>query len=401
MATPKQVVFSPVDIDDAEYVDFSQIDPKLEEENLEFEKFKAEMHESQDDAKITVSKKLTDSQGQPLGRKAFQCFACGIDDYDFTQICTRIREEFGTGLYKIQGRDSNGKFKFGKTVGILAPTIPGEEKSESTGALFDKMSDALARQQDRTEAMVKDLIGPTSGVDPIDQMTKMMAAMGAMMGAMGIERQPPVAAKTLVEQLTEFKMIKELFGGDSDGELSGGDDNIYSLLKSTVSAFGGPIAQALAAGAQSGELDADGLAIQGKLPAPEPKTDEAMEQEKHNIEMRKNIHILIQNAKTEIPPEAFAGILVTNTPEDKQDQLWDFISSEKCVDEIIRLEPAAAEYRKWFDALRDAVIKIMADPENADLQDDTGESSLPESEAVAGEGDPPHDPDNGDTPEHT
>ena len=59
MAEPKQVVFSPINVDDAEYADFEP-DPKMAEENAEFEAFKSEMHDSQDDAKITVGKKLTD-----------------------------------------------------------------------------------------------------------------------------------------------------------------------------------------------------------------------------------------------------------------------------------------------------------------------------------------------------
>jgi len=64
---PRQVVYTPVDIDDADFVDM-ETDPRMEAENAEFEAFKAEMHDSQDDAKITVGKKLTDSRGRPLGK---------------------------------------------------------------------------------------------------------------------------------------------------------------------------------------------------------------------------------------------------------------------------------------------------------------------------------------------
>ena len=413
MPEPKQILYSPVDVDDADFVDFAQVDPKLLEENAEFEKFKAEMHETQDDAKISVSKKLTDSQGQPLGRKSFQCFTCGIDDYDFSQICTRIREEFGTGLYKIQGRDSNGKFKFGKTVGILAPKSDVVENSgNNVGDLIDKFSDAMERQAMRTEQMFSKLVGPQTGGDAFSQMTQMMTAMGGMMGAMGVTPQQPQAPKTLVEQLTEFKMIKELFGGDESSE-PGGDANLYTLLGKTVEAFGGPIAQAIAAGAESGALSETGVVA---LPAPDspvrgthvqPTEAEAMtEQEKHNMAMRKNIHILIQNAKAEIPPEAFALILVNNTPEEKENELWDFISAENCVETILKLEPAAEPYKEWFVDLRIAVIDLMTelvpvpeeeidpagkdsqadiDPPGKELQADESGSNLDDSETVAGD----------------
>lgn len=361
MTQPKQVLYTPVDMDDADFVDFER-DPKMEEENAEFETFKSEMHDAQFDAKITVGKKLTDSRGRPLGRQIFECFECGVNDYTFSQLCTRIREDFGTGLYQIHGRDSKGKYKFKKTVGILAPnSTDNVPVGNDVGMLIDKFSDAMERQAMRTEQMFSKLVGPQTGGDAFTQMTSMMTAMGGMMGAMGITPQAPIPAKTLVEQLTEFKMIKELFGGDGDGGISG-DDNLYSLLGKTVEAFGGPIAAALAAGEEAGQLTPEGVAA---LPAPEPtRVQKITEQEKHNMAMRKNIHILIQNAKSKIPPEMFALILVNNTPEDKADELFEFISAENCVDIIIQLEPAAAEYKEWFVDLRIAVIEIMAEPED-------------------------------------
>lgn len=407
MASPKQVVYSPIDISDGDYMDYEP-DAKMEAENAEFEQFKSEMHDAQFDAKITVGKKLTDSSGRPMGRQIFECFECGVEDYTFSQICNRIREDFGTGLYQIRGRDSKGKFKFNKTVGILAPNTPDNKPAgQDVGALIDKFSDAMQRQQMATEQLFMKLAGPQTGGDAMDQMTKMATAMATIMGAMGIERTAPQPPKTLVEQLTEFKMIKELFGnGDDDG--IGGEANLYSLLGETVKAFGGPIAAAIAQGAKTGDLDNDGLAIQGRLPAPETKTEETQMQEKQKMEMRKNIHILIQNAKTGIPPASFALILVNNTPDDKQDALWDFISAESCVDEIVKLEPAAEMHRKWFNELRDEVINLLSEPdENGDASPDLPEtetgSNLADDHAVAGVDDSESetatsDPDKSDTP---
>ena len=56
MTTPaKQILYTPVDIDDADFVDFER-DEKMENENAEFEAFKNEMHDAQDNAKIMVGK---------------------------------------------------------------------------------------------------------------------------------------------------------------------------------------------------------------------------------------------------------------------------------------------------------------------------------------------------------
>ena len=407
MNQPRQQLYTPIDISDAEYTDFEP-DAKMESENAEFEAFKNEMHDAQDNAKITVGKKHTDSRGRPLGKHVFECFECGIDDYTFSQLCTRIREDFGSGLYQILGRDSKGKFKFRKTVGVQAPvgTEVATTPQNDIGGLIDKFSDAMQRQQMATEQMFLKLAGPQSGGDAFDQMTKMMTAMGGMMGAMGIQPQAPQPPKTLIEQLTEFKLLKELMGEGSDNE--SGEANLYSLLGKTVEAFGGPIAAAIAAGADNGQLNTEGVA---QLPAPEPEkqseVDKVNEAEAHRLAMRKNIHILIQNAKTGIPPEAFALILINNTPEDKEDELWNFISAENCVDEIVKIEPAADAYRKWFDDLREQVIELMTEPEGEsegetkELQDAESESKVSDVDAVAGGGELPHDPDNGDTSSDT
>jgi len=386
--TARQVVYTPVDIEDGQFNEL-EIDERLREENAEFERFKEEMHDSQETASITVARQPIDSRGRPVGKKLFQCFECGIDDYTFPQLCSRIRDEFGTGLYRITGRDSGGKYKFGKTIGVQAPTEetkPGDPNSPDVGSLIDKFSDAMERQAARTEEMFARLAGPQNGMGAFEQMTVMMTAMGNMMKGMGIQPQAPQPPKTLIDQLTEFKMIKELMGGGDAVE--SGDANIYSLLGKTVDAFGGPLMAALAQGQQAGQVDENGVAIPQALPSPEnasPEAEKVTAEENQKLYMRKQIHILIQNAKTDIPPHAFALIVVNNTPEDQEDALWEFISAENCVDTMIAIEPAAEPYRKWLSELREEVIKLMSEEIDDDLtetaEDDTNASP---DQAVAG-----------------
>ena len=306
--------------------------------------------------------------GVRKGAKPFFLFETGPEEFTFSQLLGKLRDEYGGGFYKLQARNAHGHFKLNKTVAIEAPMI---EKSEQggmdAGTLITQFSTALAEHQSETRDLMQSMmpnINPTGSMkDTIEMMTMLMGAMNS--------NAPQV--KTVIEQLTEFKMIKEMFGGD-DSDGIGGEANLYSLLGETVKAFGGPIALALAAGAESGALNPQGIAA---LEA--PKTTEAekivttnnLEQEKEDMAMRQNIHILIKNAKLKVPPKTFADILVNSTPEDDQDKLWEFISAEKCVDVIIALEPAAAEYREWFDALREAIIKIMAEPEPDHPAEDT------------------------------
>ena len=115
---PKQILYSPVDVDDANFID---MDAEKSEEEIDFDLFRDEMRDSDTYAKITVSRQPTDRKGRPIGKKLFQMFECGIDDYTFSQLVGRIRDDYGTGIYRIQGRGSDGQFKFNKSIGVEAP----------------------------------------------------------------------------------------------------------------------------------------------------------------------------------------------------------------------------------------------------------------------------------------
>lgn len=400
----KQVLYSPVDIDDADFSDFNR---EPTEDELEFQKFRDEFKQSNEYAKVSCYRQPTTSDGRPGQKSLTFLFESGVEEFSFSQLAGRLRDEYGSGTYRIQLRDKGGVLKMNRAIAIEAPKNTDIVANPTTG-IMESFSRAMAEQQNRTEALIREISGPRNPVDFIDQFSKLAIAVGPILASMGIGQNNQPAPKTLVEQLTEFKMIKELFGGGDD-EAMGGEANLYSLLGETIKAFGGPLAAALAAGAKAGDLDPDGLATTGHIALPAPETEKVMTEEKHKMEMRKNIHILIQNAKTGIPPASFALILVNNTPDEKQDALWDFISSETCVDEIIKIEPAAARYKEWFSNLRDEVINLLSDPEsddeNSDLPESESGSSLAANQSVAGvddtESETASDPDDSDTPTNT
>lgn len=389
---------------------YSESEFELSEEQIAFDHFKTEATDNEHYSKMIVSRVPMNRHGQRGSQKLLFLFECAVDEFTFSQLLSKLRDEYGSGFYKIQGRNEKGQLKLNKTVAVEAPKNDTATASADSGqgAVIEQISTALREHAEQQRDLIQSMM---PAANPMSSMKDMFETMGAMMGAMGIERQPAIPPKTLMETLTEAKIIKEFFGSDAEDALAGGEANLYSLLSETVKAFGGPIAAAIAAGAQSGELNEQGLVALNA-----PKTTElgkVTEQQKHDMEVRKTIHILIQNAKTGIPPDAFAQILVNNTPEEKADELFDFISAEKCVDRIIQLEPAAEPYREWFDALRLAVIEIMAEPDDPaedelgttpqgkelteaeksayaeakELQDADGEGNLAESQTVAGDED--------------
>ena len=352
----KQILYTPVDIDDADFVD---IDREPSEDEIEFQKFKDEFKQSNEYAKVSVYRQPTTSDGRPGQKNLTFLFEAGVDEYTFSQLAGKLRDEYGTGTYRVQLRDKENLMKMNRAISIEAPKLSGDDNTP--GNIIAIVSRALQEQQVRTENMFRQLSGPQTSGDAIDQIIKITTAIAPILTALGISRPEPAAPpKTLIEQITEHKMLMEFFGGSDDAAL-GGDANIYSLLTATMQSFGGPIAAAIAAGAESGALNPQGVVA---LEAPKPmEAEKVTDKEKTNMAMRENIHILIKNAKMKIPPEAFAKVLVSSTPEEKSDELWEFISAEKCIDAIIELEPAAAEYREWFEKLREAVIGLMSDDE--------------------------------------
>jgi len=344
-----------------EFDDLPEPDPKLEQETSEFDKFKEEMHEANDYAKITVSKKQTDARGQPIGRQKFSCFECGIEDYTFSQLCSRIRDEYGTGLYEIQGRDSNGKFKFGKTVGIAAPKVDGEETKNNPGALIDSFSNAMERHQTRTEQMLKQFVGPQTGGDAFDQMTKMMTAMGAMMGAIGITPQTPVAPKTMLEQMQEFALMKELIGEMAGGG-AGGDGNIYSLLTETIKNVGPLLGAALAAGQKDGTVNAAGI-VQTNPKQIEGTTVEAENENTENVSleaMRPQVAFLLKQCKGGANPDDVAAFVIKMIPDNQLENVEGFLQQENALDLCIQLDAEVSEHREWFEKWQSAMLNSLA-----------------------------------------
>ncbi len=366
----KQVLFTPVDVDgvdDAEY--FEQ---KTQEE-IEFDKFRDEMRDSVEYAKYTVARQPTDSRGRVVGSKLMQMFECGIDDYTFSQLCGRIRDDYGTGIYKITARKANGHYAFQQTIGIEAPKVDGDiPRGLPGGELLDTFSDAMDRQQDRIEKLVERISGPRTGGDPFDQMTRMMAAMGAMMGSFGMTPQPQ---KTLVDQLTEWKMLRELFDGDAAG--GGAEANIYSLLTESVKNFGPLLGAAIAAQTEKGVIPLAGP-VQA-LPAPgivNPSADEpgGAATPGELVAMKGQINFLVGQAKLGAKPGDVAAAIVPGIPENSLESIEAFLQKADALEICASINAEVSKYLPWFEQWREAMLQALGEiledaPEDRNILD--------------------------------
>jgi len=300
-------------------------------------------------------------------------FECGIDDYTFSQLVARIRDDYGTGIYKITARKSDGTYGFQQTIGIEAPLSDRETNpaAGAAGELIDTFSLAMERQQARIEALIEKVGGPRTGGDAFEQMTQMLTAMGGIMGAMGVTPQQP---KSMVDQLTEWTMLKDLLGdGDSDG---GGDANLYSLLTATVQNFGPLLGAAITSQTAAGAIPAAGP-IRPALPQPAPEvTRESLSPELEA--MRGQINFLVSQAKLGAKASDVAAAIFPGIPPDSLESIEAFLQKPDCIDVCAQVNAEVNSYRTWLQDWREAMLarlgEVLEDapdeiPGNVDLGD--------------------------------
>ena len=352
---PKQILYSPVDIDDLDDAEYAE---QKTAEETEFDKFRDEMRDSTEYAKYTIARQPTDPRGRPIGRKLMQMFECGIDDYTFSQLVARIRDDYGTGIYKITARKSDGTYGFQQTIGIEAPLSDREDNpaAGAAGELIDTFSLAMERQQTRIEALIEKVGGPRTGGDAFEQMTQMLTAMGGIMGAMGVTPQQP---KSMVDQLTEWKMLKDLLGDGGDGG-GGGDANLYTLLTETVKNFGPLLGAAIASQTAAGAIPAAGP-IRPALEAPAAPAPNPTALPPELEAMRGQINFLVSQANLGAKAADVAAAIMPGIPGDSLESIEAFLQQPDCIDVCAQVNAEVNSYRTWLQDWREAMLARLGE----------------------------------------
>ena len=379
MVTPKQVLYQPVDVDDAEFADFAQ---EKTEEELDFEKFREEMRESNEYAKITVYRQPMTGDNQRGAKKLVFLFECGVDEFSFSQICGKLRDEYGSGTYRIQARDEKSKMTMNRAIQIAAPIQEkdgSENRQTPAGELIDRMAVAMNDNTERTERMLSRMMPQTN---PMGMLTEMATAMATIMGQFGAGKEKP---KTLMEQLTEYKMMQELFNSDGG---SGGESNLFSLLTETVKSFGPALGMAIATQQESGAIPMTGP-VQAMLSPPE---QEKPELSKELEGMRPQIDFFLAQAKQGATAEAVVNAVWPGIPEQSYESIETFLQQENCLDLCAQVNAEVNTWRAWFGQWRDLMLDkfdaFYAEPEPEIIGGEpltTGGEQEQTSGAVAGD----------------
>jgi uncharacterized radical SAM superfamily protein len=90
--------------------------------------------------------------------------------------------------------------------------------------------------------------------------------------------------------------------------------------------------------------------------------------------IKKQVDILLSNAKMGVSPETMADTVVNMTPDEKLDELKAFVSDPHVLERMIKSNPEVRAYHQWFQTLRENVIRLLAEIEtdNNAASDATG-----------------------------
>lgn len=366
-----------------EYVDAETAETLYSDEETAFRDFRNSF--KADDAmgilrvsRIRTSKFSRSTQSLKGGA---HCFSVPIDQYEFDELLEVLREKYGGGLYRLIGVQKGvAGTKFNRMIEIAddqSKTEPEKVGAElgsqgNMGEIIERMDIMMQNAQDRTESMFKSF-APVAQVtaDPFAMMER-MTQMFSTMGIIGNKNQPDILGE--LERLGKLKELAAGFANDG-----GGGSTFYDMMGKTIETFG-PAFMAVAS-----KMNVPGQPVvpgtPPVLPAPEVAAEippEKTEVQKHIEQMKPQVDVLLNNAKKGINADAVADMVVNMTPENKLNDLYEFIAGEKCIENLIKLNPEVQEYLPFFEALR-ARVKWLLIPE--------GEAAtIPESDAAGGEG---------------
>lgn len=385
----KATLMPSVDVVDGDY---SEADPMAnEDEGLAFEAFRSGFT-SEEMGNLRVHRIPVDKTGMAKqASKSVFLFSCPIDKYDYDGLCVYLRDNYGTGTYRIIGTKSGARgFGFNRIVEIEAPKsapVPVAAGGTDSIALVNAFREAMQENSRRIEEILEKR---TSGQD--SQMAAMTTAI-AMISQIKEIFQPQNNPQTgLIQELEKVKLINEMFG-DGGGSRESGNAWIGEAIRT----FGGPLA-ALA----TREIAAKGPpriapvalpdagmtsppAVQpppARVRQPNPITKENTNMQL--ISLQKQVSLLLGQAKLNADPVEMASTILDATPEDKQDALYEFISDAACIDKMELVNSEVKQYRLWFENLRNAILaEFEPEPgegvDSASAEADTSADTLNEA----------------------
>jgi len=302
----------------------------------------------------------------------------GVYDAD-GDVQTRIAEQVGGGDFIWKIRMANGKWasradgvttargKFSisersfpklKAVPQAAPVAVAAAPAEPALNMQQMM---MAMMQQQTTLLTA-LIG-RPGPDPIALMTAFHQMMPPAGGGGGLE-----AVNTAMDLMSKAKdMIPERGGGGGGSKM---EDRIFSLLEAVAPTVAirlltpapvappQPVSAPALVGAELAEVE-----------QPQPQGDDVnLKKIAQYAVISPYIGKLVQLSEKKTDPETYAEVFLDEADDKglKTEQIWDFFSNQKLIEELGEAFPGVKNNAKWFEMFRGAVIAMLTPEDEAD-----------------------------------
>ncbi len=365
----------------------------VSDEEMAFDEFIAGMSAEQM-GELRIGKIKIEKDGTPVANaKGAHCFSCPIDQFTYSGLLEHIRRRHGAGLYRIVGVEKGKRgLAFNRLIEIaeeLNPEKPTDSPLQNPANMLESVGRIMAESASRTEALIARLTESRAAAvpppDPMDQLTKLATLFSTMMGAM----PKPVEAGgggDLLTQLEKLAKIKELLGGFGGSDGGGAESNFFDVVKTGIASFGPALAQLALRGAQQPNaalpapaVDSATVAVQpAHIPphAKQPGPARAANTGEDMASLKKQVDILVANAKMGADPVQLADTILDLTPDEKLDDLEAMLEAPDMVEKMAALNPEVRVYREFFDKLKASLLSLLAESD-PDTLPDAGTAASP------------------------
>ncbi len=269
-----------------------------------------------------------------------------------------LRDAFGAGRYKIMLYGSHPETgRFGilarNEVTIAESRIPKQNPiaAQNNSELAQVLAMLAQGQQQLNERLVA--MANVPPVDPMANMTQLLALMGSMRAAMGLDVQTQQAKpqNSIAEIVGAIKALKEASEEFSPREKD--ETSVLSMAPQLMSliqqGMQKPVEPAL--GYSGNPLPI--ITPPESLNSPQPETD-AMKLNQLN-ELKLQLAKLLGMAKTSEDHDKSAAFVLEQLP----DELIEILDSEQWFEMLCLVEPEAKQHAPWFAAVRAKVVALL------------------------------------------
>lgn len=312
------------------------------------------------------------------------------EDMNGGDIMERCRDQFGTGDYRLHVRKgsrilANRSFSV-EAPKAVAPTAPRDSSGDIVALITAQMANQQQMFLGAMTAMAEAFKGGNNNapppIDPVAQQNSILAGIVTMKELAETGQKGPDAVTMLIKGM-------ELAGNMAP---KSGDTNFNDIALKAIEAFPalaavtgqqkGPAPQPVPGQimrpvtvnpGQPSKIPPTGHAPQPS-PAPTPETAPAKDKETEAfiLQARANLQWLCRLAQADKDPGLYAEVILDQMgPE----TVLEFIGHDNALQQLAQIEPMVDVYRGWFLRLKDAILELTAEENEAE--------TAPEGELIA------------------